>query len=360
MNSDRVIIFTPSYDHEDGQALVTRRVVEHSLRMSEVPVTLVYSRGFSFKGLFTWMLAVVRLFLLALRSPRSSAIYVVCSRTSHGFLRDVPVLALALLGRRILAHCHGSDFFELLDEAWVSRLARRLYVECEVIFPCAHLCERAAPRVRRAHVCENFFSGSKIDESHIPSSSGPLRVLWNSNIMATKGLCDVVEALADLVNDGFEVDFLCFGRTISDPECTSQKLEEKLAQWSSYPWFNYLGRVSHPRALEVLSWADVVALPSRYKSEMQPLAIIEAMCLGKHVIISNRKSLLVTVGDYPAIAVHDSNQSELKLAFARLLAAKTAAPDQFLFTNYDASLEAVERYSANAFDERLKAIFNAH
>ena len=96
-------VWSADYMQITGQALVTRRVVEHVAWDSGRPREYIYSVGGA-GMVVTWLAASARLWVdLALR--RISTLYVVCSRSDGGFLRDlrhssqhwlVPVLSSTL------------------------------------------------------------------------------------------------------------------------------------------------------------------------------------------------------------------------------------------------------------------------
>ncbi|MBF9050475.1 glycosyltransferase [Roseobacter sp. HKCCD9010] len=318
-------------------------------------VPCVFPSGGAAKSILAWLLACFRLFW-ALCTSRVGAVYVVCSRTTPGFFRDLPGLLTVYLGKRVIVHCHGSDFESLLSSGPLSGLARRIYRNCEVIFPSHHLSERMKDRVKIAHLCENFFVAAEAAQSAANQDPSSLQVVWNSNVMASKGFFDVVSAVEVLVRQGHQIDLLCFGKVQSDHEMLEVDVRSKMRQYEGCDWFSYLGMVPHACAVGAIRDGDVVALPSRYTSEMQPLAVIEAMCSGKRVIVSDRASLRETVGDYPADIVPINNVPEIAKDIERLYHEKRSDPSKFKNKNIDAAIASNKRFSAEVFDLKMKDI----
>ena len=78
-------------------------------------------------------------FYLYVLFKKNKFIYLVCSRSFFGFLRDVPVLILSKLGFRLIIHVHGSDFINLFENKFIREIAKNLYRNCEIIVPSKHM-----------------------------------------------------------------------------------------------------------------------------------------------------------------------------------------------------------------------------
>ena len=307
---------------------MTRRVVQHVWPTVGESVNCIYNSGFNISGVITWFRACFKLFWNLL-TFRSEVIYVVCSRTMFGFIRDLPALILAFFGKRVVIHCHGSDLNDLLTKRWFSVIVQSVYRRCEIIVPCRNLRDNISDKVLRVHLCENFFGGHGNINCEGQDHSR-LLVVWNSNIMASKGFWDVLSAIDNLTSLGYAIDLLAYGKIIGDNEMSVKDIQQALQIYQDRDWFSYLGSIEHSEALKKLKSADVVILPSRYSSEMQPLAIIEGMCSAKQIIVSNTKSLKATVGDYPANFVPVNDVVAISECLERLCREKIREGTQFL------------------------------
>lgn len=356
--NNRILVFTSEYNAENGQAVVTRRVVKNVLPDTNQIAPFVYAAGLSFGGLASWVVASLGLFRALVFLP-SDVVYVVCARSTLGFLRDLPGLIPAFLGKRVVVHCHGSDFRQLLSERRISRLVQFVYRRCEVIVPCRHLAEEIRGFAKQTHVCENFYADDAVADTEFNNDTLSLRVLWNSNIMASKGYFDVVAAVKTAAQSGCPISILCFGKILSDEEMSARAVERAMSKYADSDWYTHLGLVSHAVAVRSVQSCDVVALPSRYSSEMQPLAIIEAMCAGKNVIVSESASLRATVADYPAEFVPAHDRHSLTKCLEKLSHEKSRDPKRFATKNTAAAERAKARFSAARFEAEMKEILLA-
>lgn len=353
--SNKIIVFSTEFESENGQAVVTRRVVRHVLPEIGGAALCVYPGGSGLRSIVVWVAVCVKL-IWCLLTARSTTVYLVCSRTTFGFIRDLPGLLTAMLGKRVVVHCHGSDFDDLLTARSISGLARFVYRRCEVVFPCREIKAQVEDKVKAAHLCENFFGAVDVPIEKPDLNPSRLLVVWNSNIMASKGFFDVAAAIDTLVQAGRPVEFLCYGKILGDHELSEGGVRREMSKFEGLDWFTYLGVVQHSRAVSALQDADVVALPSRYSSEMQPLAIIEAMCAAKRIIVSDRASLRATVGDYPADFVLTDDAFAVADCLARLCDEKASDPKNFAARNQVAAVRSKSRFSTGRFDSEMEDI----
>jgi glycosyltransferase involved in cell wall biosynthesis len=352
----RIALWSADYSENTGQALVTRHVTEKILPMlggSRVYVFLPSGRPLS---ILSWIRTVARLWRdRALR--RFDALYLVCSRSNAGFIRDLPALLLSQTGIRIIVHSHGSDIISLLNGRLISPLARRAYRHCELVVPSMHVISALTKTPLAAlHLCENF---SKTSQHQIerPARGPALSVLWNSNIMASKGAFDLFEAVHQLKRQGLSIDLKAIGRVLADDEFTQPIAEAALANVIEAGVIDFIGAVSADRAVQLLSNFDVVALPSRYSSELQPLALIEAMCNGCAIVAADTPALRATLGNYPADFVPVRSIQALAEALSRLDAEKTFDPIRFVSIRSGHAAVARKRFSRQRFDHTLTEIF---
>ena len=95
-----IVVFSSAFESENGQAVVTRRVVQSVLPQLAGSLNCIYCSGANFRGIFSWAVACLKL-LMGLFVHNPQVFYVVCSRTAFGFLRDLPALIFAFCGKRV-------------------------------------------------------------------------------------------------------------------------------------------------------------------------------------------------------------------------------------------------------------------
>lgn len=350
----RIGLWSADTQQLTGQTIVTSRVTA-LLEPTGVRDFSYHGRGL--RSIASWAISTLRLIGYVGRG-RVNTLYLVCSRSNAGFIRDLPAYLSRFAGVRVIVHVHGSDIVHLCRRPWVSAWARALLGRCELVVPSAHL---LAPLhdlgLRSVHLCENFAEQADagieaaVRPAPVPDLK-PWRILWNSNVMASKGFFAVAEAVGALASEGLPVRLVALGRPIGDEVMDLHTCREALRRLKGQPWLERPGLVDRPTAMRLLHEADVVCLPSHYSSECQPLALIEAMCAARAVIIADTPALRATLGDYPCEAAAEPTPVAVKAALQRLL--HSPPTDDALQA---AAARARNRFSAHRFDRDISQLF---
>ena len=94
---------------------------------------------------------------------------------------------------------------------------------------------------------------------------------------------------------------------------------------------------------------------------MQPLAIIEPISAGRRDVISDKPSLRVTIGDYPAAIVDPARPQEISAILVEICKQKAENPIGFANANLEPAKQARIRYSVERFRSRISSIlFRGH
>lgn len=324
-----------------GQSVVTGRVDAMLARHGAHRFVLV--TGLGPYALARWTLAITRLALAVLRG-RIHTLYLVCSRSGPGFVRDVPAYLVRRAGVRVVVHVHGSDIVALVNRP----LARRLLQGCVLVLPSAHLVQPLASLgIDGCQVCENFV-GSEPAVPITPAAQ-PFTVLWNSNIMASKGFFAVADAVRELHERGIALRLVALGAPLGDEVLPRAVCVDRLSALANAPWLDWRGPQSHEKARRALLEADLVCLPSHYSSECQPLALLEAMCAARPVLIADTAALRATVGDYPCTVVDQVNAASVAAAIEQCIAGPAVASAAL----QAAAASARARFSTRRFDQQM-------
>ncbi|MDA9277876.1 glycosyltransferase [Amylibacter sp.] len=351
-----IALWSTNYSEVTGQAIVTCRVAEHVMPELGASREFVFPPSANPRAVARWLWVIFRMWRdIAL--GRIGTLYLVCSRSNGGFVRDAPALLAAKTGVRVIVHSHGSDIIDLLKVRKLSPLARWFYRSCHMIVPSEHLREPLIPYVRSVHVCEGFYAGpDDVLEVRRTVGTESLTVLWNSNVMASKGFFDLFAAIKALHADGCPITLICLGGLVADAELGCEALQKRFSALGKPNWFDYRGRQPHERAVKMLGQADLICLPSRYSSESQGIVIIEAMCAGKAIVASDIPALRATLGDYPASFVPVNSVTALSRALRSLAHEKTCDPVRFHQLRSQFAAKARERFSTARFDLEMKNI----
>ncbi len=344
--------WSAEFGEATGQAIVTARVVG---MLSEAGGQgVVYQPGGP-SSVPSWLVATLSLWRRAFLGG-AQQLYLVCSRSNGGFLRDLPAYLLIMFGSRVVVHTHGSDIVDLCRRPWIGWFARFFLARCVLVLPSVHL--RTPLRelgVVNTVCCENFFEPSAdqiaMTAPAAEMASPELVVLWNSNVMASKGFFVLAEAVRMLAQSGSKVRMVALGRCIGDETMDVEACAARLETLRHEPWLTFHGQVSRAESARLLNQVDVVCLPSTYASECQPLAMIEAMCAARPIIVANTPALCATVGSYPCVKVDVPVQPEA-LASAIVRCGEQVKNE----TLADAAKAARERFSPDRFDREMREL----
>jgi glycosyltransferase involved in cell wall biosynthesis len=137
---------------------------------------------------------------------------------------------------------------------------------------------------------------------------------------------------------------------------SEEEVSRRLENLKSTEWFDYRGKVDHATAIALTAQADVISLPSRYPSECQPLALIQGMCAGKAIVVSDTPALRATLGAYPAVFVPINSVQAIVVTLRQLLHQKRSDSLAFNSRPNTAAAAALARFDVGRFDYEMQAI----
>ena len=282
-------------------------------------------RSTSRLGQATWHRAVeyVRIlshYVRAILQPRT-VVYLTIAQSTHGFARDFVMIWLArLLGHRVVCHLHGGNYRAFYDEQarWLQVLIRATLRRADSILILGERLRDAFgfdPQLRpKLQVVPN---GLPVRNFQLPppkrlparpSPETPVRVLFLSNLVESKGYLDLLEALR-LVRErpfGRAIVALFCGKFMANPadDCRVRDAEhgrrlfdELIERYGLSDQVSYLGPVTGEAKWSVLRDAHIFVLPTYYNNEGQPVSIIEAMAFGNVVISTPYRAIPDLVED---------------------------------------------------------------
>ena len=286
---------------------------------------------------------------------RYRRVYITISRSRAGFLRDMLMIWSAwLCGCRIIVHNHGGDydaFYCVQPRFWrflirhTLRRVHRIIVLSErlrgmfdfdptleeritVVLNGLPFALNAAPRGRRLR------------------QDRPVRLMFLSNLIQSKGYFEVLEAVAILrKTTATSLEAVFAGRFLSSaddpapmsPEGAETRFHEYVAANDLGNVVRYLGPVIGEAKQRLLETSDFLLLPTNYFTEGQPISIIEAMAYGCVVIATDYRAIPDMVVDgVTGVLVEYGRPDRIADAIRKIV----AEPDR-----YEAmSKSAVEHY----------------
>ena len=300
-SSLKKIIWSPDLKESNGQNIVTNLIYEN----------LDFSRSFFYKSGsdFISMLKAIKKSLSLVRttwikSDFDILLYCIVSRSFFGYLRDLPVYLFAHSNFFVI-HLHGAEVRSKILRSILGYTFRFLALRsrCLVIVPSnqiANLIRESSKGEFEVITIENpslFLPKKSFNTKE--NQHAPL-FFWNSNLIEEKGYLDFLQTLFEIEDfKTSSLEVMVVGKLIGSKTYQEkvQKIHTELLK-NSFA-FEYLGPVNRFIMEDLLKKCTHVILPSRYNTECQPLSIIEAMCYGKQIIISDLPALLETIGSYP-------------------------------------------------------------
>jgi glycosyltransferase involved in cell wall biosynthesis len=254
--------------------------------------------------------SILRRFFAAAAGPRGT-LYLTIAQSRAGFLRDWVMIRYArLFGHRVVVHLKGGNYhnFYAAQSAWMRALVRqtlrsadRVLVLGERLRSMFDFEPAIAARIR---VVPNGLpddrepagGGKRLPEP----GEGPVRLIFLSNLVESKGWLDVLEAmrlLRDRLGDRVRCDFYGAFYTspddvrVSSAEQAHELFDRFVAEHGLGGAVRYRGVTAGDEKRRVLEEAHLFLLPTEYLNEGQPVSIIEAMAHGNVVISTDYRAI---------------------------------------------------------------------
>jgi glycosyltransferase involved in cell wall biosynthesis len=134
-------------------------------------------------------------------------------------------------------------------------------------------------------VLKNFVEDYLFDKN-IQKDFSKLKIIYLSNLMAEKGILDLLEALQSLKNNNIEFKAKIAGNIDKNLQDKIDIYFNKLADN-----IEYLGVVSGIEKKQMLEWGNIFVFPTYYKMEGQPIALFEAMATGNIILTTSHAGI---------------------------------------------------------------------
>ena len=239
-------------------------------------------------------------------APPGPVLWPAVSPSLLGHLRDLATVLPACGDRPLYAIVHRGDFHRLFERAATRHTAPRLVRRVSgIVFNSPALAERCAawvPEAKRPVVPNSIGPdvAASAEEAAArladPPDGRPLRLLYLSGMIPTKGYLVVLDAVAELVRRGVPVEATFAGRW---PDAGAERAFHARAEASGAARaVRHLGGVrDRDRVRRLYLAADLLLLPTTYPVEAQPLTIIEALSAGTPVVATPHASIPEMIGD---------------------------------------------------------------
>jgi glycosyltransferase involved in cell wall biosynthesis len=213
---------------------------------------------------------------------RPQLVYFTLSPTGPALYRDALIsIIVKTLGYPIVIHMHGKGLRNITEPSLKHKLVRWAFKGSSVI----SLSEGLKDDVSRLPVFKKFALGNGIKKTAVSSKEAfagrPVRFLFLSNLVKSKGILDLIEALSLLKPQTTNWEVRIVG---SDGDVTREEITKIVEQRGMKMQVAVLGpKYGREKTVE-LNWADVVVFPTY--NDCFPLVILEAMMHGNAIVSS--------------------------------------------------------------------------
>lgn len=223
-----------------------------------------------------------------------SVIYLTTSRSPLGFFRDsMFILTAKLFSIKVVNHLHGADFKDFRSsqhhflQKFIDFVYRRINTSIVLL-----------PKMKEQYDAYENMDVVSISNCALPfnyrfkNESSYLKVLYLSNVMYSKGVLTLIEAVENLTKLGVDIELYIAGLPMGDDYLDLVEIDMEFRKAiKGKQYIKYLGSVSGTKKEQILIDSDVFVLPSFYKTEAQPISIIEAMMAGSAIITTKHNYL---------------------------------------------------------------------
>ena len=277
-------------------------------------------------------------------------VYFTLAPFGGAFYRDALFVFLIKLFRvKIIFHLHGKGIIDESQNAFKRKIYQFVFKNTYVIT----LSKMLDYDIEKVHYGKifNLANGIEIYEGEkIIDQKEKLRILYLSNLVITKGVVDLVNALALIGEIGvdYQVDIVGNSADISILE-----LKELIERKGISKRVNVLGPKYGNEKWEALQNSDIFVLPTYFKNECFPLVLLEAMQMN-NAIISTNNGAIEEIIENCGILVPQNSPKELAIAIKELL----SDPERIQRLKEKSRIEFDKKYTLEIFEINFVKILN--
>jgi glycosyltransferase involved in cell wall biosynthesis len=281
----------------NGQTLAFQSLT-NELNVKTLALSGMKAKNFKIKS--TKILIYLRLLLrlVGIISFKKYVVYLTLSQSKEGFMRDFPIVFISkLFGCKVIGHIHGGNYdgFYRNQNTFFQSLIRKMLIQIDSMIVLSENMKKMfdfVPEIQpKIKVVNNglpfSFEDNLLKIKSLPQKNQePIKILFLSNLIESKGYLDVLEATEILVNRyGYNVqtdfcgDFVHYtdARRFDDLADAKHYFFDFISKNNLQNHINYHGVVTGEEKKQLLEEAHFFILPTNYINEGQPISIIEAM-----------------------------------------------------------------------------------
>ncbi len=352
-----IVFVGPSPKPITGQSLAFDIISSHYNKKKKV---FYYGASFSNKLAIFWgTFSVFFSFFFFLITQRNiKTLYITTSRTTLGFCRDMLfILTANAFSIKVVNHLHGADF-----KAFRSNISPKFRKLVDYVYSKINTSIVLLPKMKEQYDMYKKMNVVSISNCALPladlpkNSSDCLKVLYLSNIMHSKGILFVIEAVDNLAKSGVKIQLSIAGSPMGDEYKSVDEITSAFQNMiKNKNYIGYLGTVTGTEKEQLLIDSDVFVLPSFYKTEAQPISIIEAMLSGSAIVTTKHNYLSDMVSSNNGFVIEPRSTKEIESSLLELINNKTKLE---AISNYNKNY-AAEHYSLERYVRDISTVIDS-
>lgn len=232
-----------------------------------------------FKFFSVWFKAVYKSILIT-----PDITYLTLTSNGIGFYKDfIIAISVRPFSKKMIYHFHNKGVKDNSSQTFNDLLYKVVFRNSEVILLSDKLYYDIEKYVNKdkVHICPNGIP-EQINQNLILKNENRIpNILFLSNLIESKGLFTLLDALAKIQVKG--LDFKCF-IVGGEGDITKSKLLRKIDKFNLSNKVHYLGKKYDNEKNEIFIKSDIFVFPSFYHNECFPLVLLEAMQFGLPII----------------------------------------------------------------------------
>ncbi|WOI22397.1 glycosyltransferase family 4 protein [Nonlabens ulvanivorans] len=291
MSKKRILLIGPFPEPTTGVSLANQVVYDEFSKNDAFEVSKVNTSfssfdeklgAVSFKKLWFYL----KLQVYFLKVFQNDIIYITPGQTFFGVVKyALYILAATLSRKQILQHIHGNFLgkqYHLLSGIKKKVFYYLMSKTDKGIVLSESLKPNFEPFIasKDIYVLKNFVIDELFfdDEVIKKKDYNSLKIVYLSNLMAEKGIFDLLESLTMLEKKNIPYSAKIAGNIAPENQQKANSYFNKLQHTE------YIGVVGKEQKAELFKWSNVFVLPTYYTMEGQPISILEAMATGNVVL----------------------------------------------------------------------------
>ena len=261
--------------------------------------------SFSLHKLFFFL----RLNFKSLKILKTDIVYITPGQTFFGVTKYTLFILLAfLLKKELIIHVHGNYLGQQYKE--LTGVKKKIFyflfskfTKGIVLSESLKLNLTPFIPLEKIHILYNFAEDYLLEKSN-KEHPDTLKICYLSNLMEEKGITYLLESLNELEKRNISYTAKIAGNIDKVLE------KEILAKIKNLKNTTYLGVVYKEEKRNLLEWSTIFVLPTFYKMEGQPIAILEALATGNVIITTNHAGIPDIIKDKINGSIIDKKSKE--------------------------------------------------